>query len=56
MREHVQADLEPEELFEVIGAVHPRGREPGLPLGMGGVVHVISKDKVITRTLKGRMD
>ena len=49
-------DLEPEELFEVIAQCILAGVNRDCLSGWGGVVHVISKDKVITRTLKGRMD
>ena len=49
-------DLEPEELFEVIAQCLLAGVNRDCLSGWGGVVHVISKDKLITRTLKGRMD
>lgn len=49
-------DLEPEELFEVIAQCILAGVNRDCLSGWGGVVHVISKDKLITRTLKGRMD
>ena len=45
-------DLEPEELFEVIAQCILAGVNRDCLSGWGGVVHVISKDKVITRTLK----
>eukprot|EP00227_Mantoniella_beaufortii_P000731 CAMPEP_0197617482 /NCGR_PEP_ID=MMETSP1326-20131121/61057_1 /TAXON_ID=1155430 /ORGANISM="Genus nov. species nov., Strain RCC2288" /LENGTH=202 /DNA_ID=CAMNT_0043186375 /DNA_START=584 /DNA_END=1192 /DNA_ORIENTATION=- len=49
-------DLGPEELFEVISQCLLAGVNRDCLSGWGGVVHVISKDKLITRTLKGRMD
>ena len=49
-------DLEPEELFEVIAQCLLAGVNRDCLSGWGGAVHVISKDKLITRTLKGRMD
>ena len=49
-------NLEPEELFEVIAQCLLAGVNRDCLSGWGGVVHVISKDKLITRTLKGRMD
>lgn len=49
-------DLEPEELFEVLSQSLLSGIDRDALSGWGGIVHVITKDKVITRTLKGRMD
>ena len=49
-------DLEPEELFEVISQCLLSGIDRDALAGWGAVVYVITKDKVIARTLKGRMD
>lgn len=49
-------DLEPEELFEVIGQCLLSGVNRDALSGWGGIVYIICKDKVIERTLKGRMD
>mmetsp|Transcript_18169 Transcript_18169/g.39123 ORF Transcript_18169/g.39123 Transcript_18169/m.39123 type:complete len:205 (-) Transcript_18169:568-1182(-) len=46
----------PEELFETVSQCLLSGVDRDALAGWGGVVHVITKDKVITRTLKGRMD
>lgn len=50
------AEMGPEELFEVISQCLLSGVDRDAISGWGAVVHVITKDKVITRTLKGRMD
>ncbi|KAK9834701.1 hypothetical protein WJX74_008002 [Apatococcus lobatus] len=49
-------DLEPEELFEVLSQCLLAGTDRDAISGWGAIVHVITKDQVITRTLKGRMD
>lgn len=49
-------DLEPEELFEVTAQCLLSGTDRDALSGWGAIVHVITKDKVITRTLRGRMD
>lgn len=49
-------DLGPEELFEVVGQCLLAGVDRDALSGWGAVVHVITPEKVITRTLKGRMD
>ncbi|KAL3132614.1 Proteasome subunit beta type-3-A [Trebouxia sp. C0010 RCD-2024] len=49
-------DLEPEELFEVTAQCLMSGQDRDAISGWGAIIHVISKEKVITRTLKGRMD
>lgn len=49
-------DMEPEELFETIAQCLLSGVERDALSGWGSVVHLITKDKVITRTIKGRMD
>lgn len=49
-------DLEPEDLFEVISQALLNAVDRDAVSGWGATVHVITKDKVVTRTLKGRMD
>lgn len=49
-------DMEAEELFETISQCLLSGVERDALSGWGAIVYVICKDKVITRTLKGRMD
>ncbi|KXZ48176.1 hypothetical protein GPECTOR_30g272 [Gonium pectorale] len=49
-------DMEPEELFETVAQCLMSGFGRDALAGWGAVVHVITKDKVITRTLKTRMD
>lgn len=49
-------DMDPEELFEVISQCLLAAVNRDCLSGWGGIVHVISKDSTITRTLKGRMD
>jgi 20S proteasome subunit beta 3 len=51
-----QPDLEAEELFEVISQCLLSGIDRDALAGWGAVVYVVTKDKVIARTLKGRMD
>lgn len=51
-----QQDLEPEELFEVVGQCLLSGVNRDALSGWGGIVYIICKDKVIERTLKGRQD
>ncbi|KAI5119224.1 hypothetical protein M0805_002150 [Coniferiporia weirii] len=51
-----EPDLEPEDLFETISQTLLNAVDRDAYSGWGAVVHVITKDKVITRTLKGRMD
>ncbi|MCO5587913.1 hypothetical protein L7F22_041865 [Adiantum nelumboides] len=48
--------LEPEELFEVISQALLSSVDRDCLSGWGGIVHVVSANQVITRTLKGRMD
>lgn len=48
--------LDPEELFETISQCLLAGSDRDCLAGWGGTVHVICPDKVITRTLRGRMD
>lgn len=48
--------LEPEELFEVTAQCLLSGVNRDALSGWGAIVHVITTDSVITRTLKGRMD
>ncbi|KAJ1933053.1 proteasome core particle subunit beta 3 [Linderina pennispora] len=51
-----EPDLEPEELFETISQALLNAVDRDAMSGWGAVVHVITKDGVITRDLKGRMD
>jgi len=51
-----EPDLEPEDLFETISQTMLNAVDRDAYSGWGAVVHVITKDKVVTRTLKGRMD
>ena len=47
---------EPEELFETISQSLLNAVDRDAISGWGAVVHVITPERVITRTLKGRMD
>ena len=49
-------DLEADELFEVLSQCLLSGIDRDALAGWGAVVYVISKDGVVARTLKGRMD
>ena len=49
-------DMGPEELFETVAQCLLTGVDRDAMSGWGGIVHVLTKDKVISRTLKGRMD
>jgi 20S proteasome subunit beta 3 len=49
-------DLGAEELFETVSQALLSGQDRDCLAGWGAVVYVITKDKVIARTLKGRMD
>lgn len=49
-------DMEPDELFETVAQALLSSVDRDAISGWGGVVHVITKDKVVTRELKGRMD
>ncbi|KAF9073745.1 20S proteasome subunit beta 3 [Rhodocollybia butyracea] len=51
-----EPDLEPEQLFETISQTMLNAVDRDAYSGWGVVVHVIEKDKITTRTLKGRMD
>ncbi|KAI6031425.1 hypothetical protein PISMIDRAFT_671280 [Pisolithus microcarpus 441] len=51
-----EPDLGPEDLFETISQTLLNGVDRDAFSGWGAVVHVITKDRVVTRTLKGRMD
>jgi len=51
-----EPDLEPEELFETISQTLMNAVDRDAFSGWGAVVHVICPDRIITRTLKGRMD
>lgn len=49
-------DLEADELFEVLSQCLLSGIDRDALAGWGAVVYVVTKDQVIARTLKGRMD
>ncbi|EEC44859.1 predicted protein [Phaeodactylum tricornutum CCAP 1055/1] len=49
-------DLEPEELFETIAQALLSSVDRDAISGWGGVVHIITKDGVTTKELKGRQD
>ncbi|TPX78669.1 hypothetical protein CcCBS67573_g00096 [Chytriomyces confervae] len=51
-----EPNLEPEDLFETISQALLNGVDRDAISGWGGIVHVITPEGVITRTLKGRMD
>ncbi len=46
----------PDELFETVSQALLSGQDRDCLAGWGAVVYVITKDSVIGRTLKGRMD
>lgn len=49
-------DLGPEDLFELTAQCLLSGVDRDALSGWGGLIHIITKDKVVTRQLKGRMD
>ncbi|XP_071477716.1 proteasome subunit beta type-3-like [Diadema antillarum] len=49
-------DLEPDDLFETLSQGLLNAVDRDALSGWGAVVHIIEKDKVTTRELKGRMD
>jgi len=49
-------DLDPEDLFEVISQSLLAAVDRDAMSGWGGIVHILTKDKIISRTLKGRQD
>lgn len=49
-------DMDPDELFETLSQCLLSGVDRDALSGWGGIVYVITKDKVTVRTLKGRMD
>ncbi|KAI9364971.1 nucleophile aminohydrolase [Zopfochytrium polystomum] len=51
-----EPDLEPEDLFETISQALLNAVDRDAISGWGGIVHVITPEGVVTRTLKGRMD
>ncbi|KAJ3056400.1 Proteasome subunit beta type-3 [Rhizophlyctis rosea] len=51
-----EPDLEPEELFETISQSLLNAVDRDAISGWGAVVHVITPERILTRTLKGRMD
>jgi 20S proteasome subunit beta 3 len=51
-----EPDMEPDTLFEAISQALLNAMDRDAVSGWGAVVHIIEKDKVTTRSLKGRMD
>jgi len=51
-----EPDMDPDTLFEATSQALLNAQDRDAVTGWGGVVHIIEKDKVTTRTLKGRMD
>merc|ERR1711942_160308 len=51
-----EPDMDPDTLFEAASQALLNAVDRDAVSGWGGVVHIIEKDKVTTRTLKGRMD
>ncbi|KAG8928175.1 proteasome core particle subunit beta 3 [Tulasnella sp. 418] len=51
-----EPDLSPEDLFETISQTLMNAVDRDAFSGWGAIVHVITPDKVVTRTLKARMD
>jgi 20S proteasome subunit beta 3 len=51
-----EPDLGPEDLFETISQTLLNSVDRDAYSGWGAIVYVITPEKVITRTLKGRMD
>ncbi|KDQ53836.1 hypothetical protein JAAARDRAFT_182602 [Jaapia argillacea MUCL 33604] len=51
-----EPDLEPEDLFETISQTLLNSVDRDAYSGWGAIVHVITPEQVITRTLKARMD
>eukprot|EP00887_Chlorella_sp_A99_P002033 scaffold18.g2033.t1 len=49
-------DMEPEELFETTAQALLSAQDRDCLAGWGAAVYVITKDQIIARTLKGRMD
>lgn len=49
-------DLEPEDLFETISQALLSAVDRDALAGWGAIVHIVTKDGVTTRTLRGRMD
>jgi 20S proteasome subunit beta 3 len=49
-------DMNPEELFETISQALLSSVDRDALSGWGGIVHIITRDSVTTRELKGRMD
>lgn len=49
-------DMDPDELFEIISQCMLSGVNRDSLSGWGAIVHVITQDKVVTKTLRGRMD
>ena len=49
-------DMNPDQLFEGVAQALMNACDRDASAGWGGIVHIIEKDKVTTRTLKARMD
>ncbi|KAI8086533.1 nucleophile aminohydrolase [Halteromyces radiatus] len=51
-----EPDLEPEDLFETISQALLNAQDRDALSGWGAVVHIITPDKIVTKTLKARQD
>lgn len=51
-----EPELGPDDLFETISQALLNAVDRDAISGWGAVVHIITKDGVVTKTLKGRMD
>jgi len=49
-------DMEADELFETVSSALLSGQDRDCLAGWGAAVFVITKDQIIAKTLKGRMD
>ncbi len=49
-------DMEPEDLFETLAQALLSAVDRDAMAGWGGIVHIMTPDKIITRKLKGRRD
>ncbi len=49
-------DMGPEELFETTSQALLSGQDRDCLAGWGAVIYIVTKDKVVARTLRGRMD
>lgn len=51
-----QPDMQPDDLFETLSQALLTGQDRDCLSGWGAVVYLITKDKIVAKTLKGRMD